>query len=726
MTGSSGLAVAQISTAQLMAESGVFAISAANDCTGGRYLSPNSPLVTYYISDPQFEFLSRRGFTHNPLLKWFLEPADRNVLLTQTAPLWMDELLRHRMEENKAHPQCGEVKGDVADSPLLSEIRRLETILSRRGLPVESYACGNHERGNVFGVFNLSSPWYHRVRNMSRFPFSLFRLSLDEQLEGAAENPGDILRPKATMEAMHRIVNNHRQDLPMPKRITTAVDQADGESYQLLKGEGKEERVPFTEENLERNFETFWKPSKGTEQNVTRETRFWECIVNYDIADERQKLRGTDVNPIYIQASETARFRADDGTDYPVYTISIDGLDHKNLVAALGAGVSEFQTRLIETFMDRMLRENSNARFKISSHFSASDIVDVPWYMPWRRRGTKKAREGFRKLLQREEVVLYSYGHTHRRALTDLNASLKLKRKTPLVEINAPSLIDYHPNDHQRNGNAQDARAIVVEKLKFVEDQKGRRLVIDLEYRGLDEKDMVEGRTPAVDKALDDFDRNHGYNRAKETAKELRNKHVVGWMKSHGKRFLEFLGRGVLQAPVRPKQWWAYWKDLSLSQYVIDNFTVVSTVNMFNEARHMISFLESVATFIGPDAEPGQKVVRAQLLGLRMLLLENAYTRQREFEKALASGERPSELKKYNDLFAISKTYRVADLLLRLKPGSPARAFAILASIRASREEFQKRRFFFFKVRPTTVPNQVPTIEVPLPGVSGRTAALGG
>jgi hypothetical protein len=147
---------------------------------------------------------------------------------------------------------------------------------------------------------------------------------------------------------------------------------------------------------------------------------------------------------------------------------------------------------------------------------------------------------------------------------------------------------------------------------------------------------------------------------------------------------------------------------------------------MFNEAYHLIPFLESVAKFIKDDDEPGQLVVRGQLLGLRLALQQNAYTMQHDFEEALANGEKPSALKRYNDLFLRSRTYRVADLLLDLKPGSPARAFAILASIRASREEFQKRRFFFFKTKPTDVPNQLPAIEIPLPGAPSLSAAGGG
>jgi hypothetical protein len=347
--------------------------------------------------------------------------------------------------------------------------------------------------------------------------------------------------------------------------------------------------------------------------------------------------------------------------------------------------------------------------------------------MPWRRREGKKAREAFRRLLGREEVILFSYGHTHSRKVTDLNRDLKLGRKSQLVEINAPSLIDYHPNQHHHNGEYHDARALVVEKLRFVEDSRGRRLMINLEYRGLDSKDIREGRTPEVDAKLKDFEEKHGYNRARETVKKLRNQHIVGWAYSHLKRLAEFVGYGFLQLLLlRGKAWRKYWRDLSFSQYVLDNFTVVSTVNMFNEAYHLIPFLESVAHFIRADAEPGQLAVRAQLLGIRTALLENAYSRQHEFEQALASGARPSELKTYNDLFLRAKAHRIADLLLRLKPGSEARAFAILASIQASKDEFQKRRFLFFKTKPTRVPNQVPTIEIPLPEAPSFSAAGGG
>lgn len=714
LSGVSSILAASGMTLMGQVPEGLSSTPANDSLLGGRVLPSSSSLVTYYVSDAQFEYLGARGFTHNPLLKWFFEPADRNAILTQTAPLWVDELLRHVKADHQGRPQAIEVKGDTADTPLQTEVRRLETIIGRQEIHVEGYTRGNHSSGNIFGVINLASPWYERIRNFRWWPLSLFRFSLDEQLEGAAGTPGEILNQKATMDSMHRIVSHHREDRPFPKRLTTAVHKADYDGYELLSNEESSERVAFSRENLDRNFKTFWKPTRGTELGLTRETRFWECIINYDIADQKHRYRGTDVNPLYLQASETARFRAEDEKEYPVFTISIDGLDHRNLLTAVGAGVSEFQVRLIETFMDRMLLENPRARFKISSHFSAQDLVSVPWYMPWRRRRGAKAREAFRRLLAREEVILYSFGHTHARNVTDLNKDLKLGRKSSLTEINVPSLIDYHPNKQRHNGEYHDARALVVEKLKLAEEPgKPRRLVIDLEYRGLDARDVREGRTPEVEAALKDFDENHGYNRAQETVKVLRNQHLFGFCYSHLKRLGEFVVQGFLQLPFRPRRWWRYWKDLSIGQYLVDNFTVVSTVNQFNEAYHMIAFLESVARFIGPDAEPGQLAVRGQILGLRTALMENAYKRQHEFEEALSSGRRPGELKQYNDLFLRARTYVLPDLLLRLKPGSPARTFAVLASIQASREEFLQRRFLFSKVKPTDVPNEVPSIEIP-------------
>lgn len=678
------------------------ALMAASQIAGGRILSADSTLVTYYLADLQFEHLGDRGFTHNSLVKWLFPPADRNVIATQSAALFTDELLSHVQRENAGHPQAVEVKGDVADTPLRCEVARLSQILGRHNLPVEGYARGNHSSGNLFGVINLASPWYEAIR---RLPI-IGRFALDEQLEGAAGDPGEILTQSATIDVMHRMISNNREDVPGPKRITTAVHAADSDSYQLV---ADSERVAFTPENLDLNFQTFWRPTKGTKAGLPRETRLWECIINYDIADEMQTLRGTHVNPFYLQASETARFLGSDGNDYPVYTISIDGMDHRNLLSAVGGGVSEFQVRLIETFVEERLRENPRARFKISSHFAANELIGVPWYLPWRRWRTGKARKMFANLLRREEIILYSFGHTHERKVADLNKELKLGRKTPLIEINVPSLIDYRPSVERHNGDYHDARAIVVEKMKLEERPEGRRLVIDLEYRGLDAMDIREGKTEAVRDALETYAQDHGYIRARETEKMLRNQHLIGWCKSHVKRLGEFAWFGGLNLFYNPRRFFEYWRDLSITQYLFDNLTVISTVNMFNEAYHLLPFLESVAHFIGEEEDGTQLAIRAQLLGLRTALLEDYTVRHHKFVEALAHGSRPARLKAYNDLFSRTRAYRLSDLLTKLRPEGEARAFALLAGLEASQQEF-----ILDKRKPTEVPNKVPTIEIPV------------
>ena len=149
---------------------------------GGRVLYTDAPLVTYHIADTQFEHLGARGFTHNSLIKRLFRPANRDVTGTQTAGLVVDELLDHVTKDNAGHAQAIEVKGDVADTPLRSEIARLEKVINRHNIRVEGYTRGNHSSGNVFGVVNRASPWYARLRKLPL----IGRFSLIEQLEGAA------------------------------------------------------------------------------------------------------------------------------------------------------------------------------------------------------------------------------------------------------------------------------------------------------------------------------------------------------------------------------------------------------------------------------------------------------------------------------------------------------------------------------------------------------------
>lgn len=665
--------------------------------------------VVINLSDLQIDHLSRRGAFKNPLVDRYIHSADRNTISTQTLDVYVDALIKAIVDQYPQKDFRISVLGDVADTPYVQEIKRLHQILGQYPYPVLGYPRGNHSSGVVFGVINRASENYDLIRQL---PLLGGGFKLDEHLEGQADDPGDILTQSATMIAVRDIMGLHREMMDPIETIRVNVDRADGKSYCLLgPGSCEEKKVEFTKDYLERNFYTFWKEAPPSQTSVP----LWECIINHDVADEREDGRATRVNPLYLQATEIACFKNSKGEEYPLYTINIDGLDHTNLLAAKGAGISEFQVRLIEIFIDKKLKENPRARFRMAGHFSAEDdILKTPWYLPWRERKTKNAREAFYKLLSREEIISYTFGHTHRRNIRDLNQTLKLGRQTPLPSINVASLIDYHP--YENVSEPPNGRAATIEHYSFEESEDGIcTLKITISYEGLNAQDLTEaqGRTPQVDEAYQKFSKEHGYLRISETVNDLRNKHLKGWIWSHMKRLGDFLEKGLVWAITDHEKWKEYWAHMSLAQYIFDNLTVVSTVNMFNEAFHLMGFMQAVADLIGEEASPGDQAIKAQISGLRTALLEEYIPRHREFEAALSQGERASELKQYNDLFQRAHTYELTRLLTQLSPQSPARAFSIMAGIEASLQEYEVEK------RPKShVPNTLPPIQLTLSEIS--------
>jgi hypothetical protein len=242
--------------------------------------------------------------------------------------------------------------------------------------------------------------------------------------------------------------------------------------------------------------------------------------------------------------------------------------------------------------------------------------------------------------------------------------------------------------------------------MKVEKDARGRPVLrIDLEYQGLDREDLKEGRTPEVEARLKWYKENHGYQRAKETVDDLKRRHIWGFVK---RRFRHL---GQMLNPFRPKRLFQAWKRLfSPVQPLFDNFTVVSTVQMFNECEHYIPFLESLVHFMKKDEEGvGEPAARAQIEGVLTVLKREYADRRPKFEAAVSRGESAAELKKFNDLYERAGMYLLPELFLQLKMGGQARAFAVLAGLDASQEEYE-----YHRGRPTKVPNRVPTISIPV------------
>lgn len=642
--------------------------------------------TTLYLSDPQLEHLGPRSCIDNPIVDAVIKSADRNLISTATTPLFIDTLLDHVRRFHQA--QSLQILGDVPDTPCKDELTHLETVLDRHGIPVDGYDRGNHSSSNAYGVVSLGSRLY---RFLTRWIFRHDPLKEDVcQSCGSADN---LLTPKGTFEGMHRILHRHHPNPPPIETVNTRVQKASGRGYTPASARAE---IPFTPENADRTFETFWKPSAG----VDGKTRYWEALVNYDTADLPADKRPSKVTPFYVQAVEEARFHLDDGTQVPVYAISMDSLDNGSPIAVI-PGVSSLQVRLVENFIEQKLKENPNARFKLSSHFSAVRIL--------KGDTSCEARDLLKKLLSREQVVLFSGGHTHIREIKDLTEYLKLDRTTPLKEFIVPSLIDFDPSHNLKSKLDEDGRALVIEKMTVDKDEDGRPLLkIDLEYQGLDRQDLTFDFMPIVEERLAAFKKEHGYQRAKETIGDLKGAHIRGFFKRRLKQLGEFLIAGLV--PFRWKAFKKFWgRVFSPAQALIDNLTVVSAVQMFNEAKHFVPFLEGILHFIDADQNPEELAVRGQLEGIKTLLKTEYDARRPQFEAAVAEGRSAADLKAFADLYHRAGLEKIPELLLNLKLGGRARAFAVLAGLDASQEEYE-----YEQGKPTEVPNKVPVITVRL------------
>lgn len=633
--------------------------------------------TTLYLADPQLEHLGPRSCVDNPLVDAVIHSADRNLISTATTPLYIDTLLDHTRRFHNA--QSLQILGDVPDTPCKDEISHMEAVLDRHGIPVEGYDRGNHSSSNAYGVVNLGSRlWRFLTRWVLRHD------PLKEDTCQSCGSEDNLLTPQGTFRGMHRILHRHHENPPSVERISTSVKKASGRGYTL---EGARAEVRFVPENSSRNFETFWKPTTG----VDGKTRYWETLINFDTADLPIDKRPSKVTPFYVQATEEARFHLDDGAQVPVYTISMDSLDNGSPIAVI-PGISALQVRLVENFIDEKLKENPNARFKLSSHFSAMRIL--------KGDTSCEARDLFRKLLSREQVVLFSGGHTHVREIANLRDRLKLERQSDLMEFIVPSLIDFDPTHNLKSKLDQDGRALMIETMTVDKAADGRPVLkISLEYQGLDREDLDGDFLPEVEQRLALFKKEHGYQRAKETLEDLKRKHIRGFFR----RRLRQLGQ-LFTSPIKTLK-----RIFSPVQAAIDNFTVVSAVQMFNEAKHFVPFLDSILHYIDADQDPGELAARAQIEGVRTLLKTEYDARRPQFEAEVAKGESAADLKQFADLYQRAGLHVIPELLLKLKLGGRARAFAVLAGLDASQEEYE-----YEGGKPTNIPNKEPVITVHL------------
>ena len=118
-------------------------------------------------------------------------------------------------------------------------------------------------------------------------------------------------------------------------------------------------------------------------------------------------------------------------------------------------------------------------------------------------------------------------------------------------------------------------------------------------------------------------------------------------------------------------------------------------------------FLQSVIHFVGEEEDTESLAVKAQIETVLTVLQGQTEARYAEFIAAINRLEPPSELRKYNDLYVLTGVDQLPGILLGLKVGSEARAYALLVGLASSRAEY-----YFHRRKPAHVPKRIPPVVV--------------
>ncbi len=637
---------------------------ATNLAASCQVLGLGEAITTLYAGDTHAKDVGRQTFLTNSFVSSLVPSAYHPLLATLTRGLYLDELLA-REREVAPGPVRLQGMGDYTDTPSDLEAALATSVFQRSGIQMDGSAMENHGSSNAWGVVNLLSGSYRWIkRNVFR------RLGLlDEELIRAVGGPREVLTPKDTIRMAHGLLHQARPDGSTPESLSTEVRAIDA-AY----------RSP--------DYDRFWRRSAA-------DCSYWECLVNFDVADRNQTEREGRTPTIYLQAHESARCRVD-GRDVPVFDISLDTQDHNHLLAIM-PGISDFQVRLVESFMDHQLALNADAKFRLSAHFPLSRVSNL--------FTSCRDKKALKRLLSRKEVVFVTGAHTHARDDRDLTKKMGLDRSDGLRQVTWAAIADYSPWRDPQQGKDCRAQAIGRDRMWVERDANGRAVLkIAPEFRALNPQDINASRD--VQEAIESYGRDHGFLRAAESKAAVKTFFKV-FLKRQVRRIGEFFTQAI--NPVGKKKVRQYWKEDSILRNAVDNLTAVSVVEAFNEAKHLIPFLESIIRFLDLEAGPEPLAVRGQIEGV-LTALSGAHSRERgEFEEAVQRGADPHSLRKHDDFFARTGVNTLPEIFVNLPRESQARNFALLGGMSAARAEYERHRG-----KPTRVPNEALRFSVPL------------
>lgn len=442
-----------------------------------------------YVGDFQFRTPQDQGPVQNAAFdKGIVTVANRSLYSDSSSPAYLVELLLGAYSKIPEGAKFTGIvgMGDYLDLGCDQEANML--LISLRQMMEENpelrfalMVPGNHDGGQFMGTIWSTKNFF----NLTGYLYPDF--ILDAQI-GMCGDQDQILERNESVKLLDHVVRESQDgEGPSFEDVVAHIKTGSRRGFRTPHND----RYSF-KKDADEIFKDVWHP--------TPELDRWDAVIHYDndILDqhhdegsaEEEKIfrkltefahmRGDVKQWIHLQARKQAEFETESGATVPVYEIALDTMDftsNSDFAGAIKGHMSKLQISMVGNFMDRMLKENPNAKFKLAMHYPVEDL-------------SMCARKALKRLLEREEVILVADAHVHERGFdADVREFFKLDRVTPLARLTVPS-------------SADSPREAVLEEMSFTEDGGKARIDFKFKFEGVEEAD-VRGADPVVFEALE-------------------------------------------------------------------------------------------------------------------------------------------------------------------------------------------------------------------------------
>lgn len=540
---------------------------------------------------------------------------------------------------------------------------------------------GNHDGGQFMG-----NVWSSHNFVFLRFVYPDMVTDNMNCLCGEAEF---IHERHEAVEESYAVIENHapNQSGEIIPFSTILEDVRRGSRHSFRKEDGK---IPF--KDTERAYAELWTHIPGSNRYSAR--IHYDGMnydpKNYDDYDNESGKRISEFSShpgdakewIDLQAAQVADFETDEaGKTVPVYQIALDTMDltgYGDAESAVFGHMSQFQVSAVESFMDHMLSQNPNAKFKLVTHHPIYDLVC-------------SSKSAYKRLLEREEVVLVVDAHVHERGFDeDITKEYHLDRKTALARLTIPSSTD-------------EPREVVAEKMTLVKQEEGKyNLQFEFDHHRLTEDDIASPETDVpVYEAADELEQilidNKKQLYEEFTQKGIKTKKLTNdagepkWIYLNEDEVIAQLKDPLLKRIANGKAhrdmqvWTALKMFYSLGGGFSRKLTAeISIKDMQLDFEATLPYLDLIVALLKEEGFED----RASDLERRVVFAKAYYqTWLMDYNRRVAQNFDDDGLRIYNNLYTTTKLDEMYNVIMALPDELYAKKFAMIVGMRASEEE---------------------------------------